>query len=197
MQVHAASSSLGTAGRLGFNRVQGVSRRAATQIASAPDQEASETGAERDDAQAAPAATKPAKTAGVLRLLDAGHFNAIAELRHRIKYAEQLSTQSQAAAADAAPQQVTDLANSINSQIDALVAPLNLSGDTQDAVTALRSDFNTALQTALHDHVSDGSVDASGLASALQTAFDEFVTQLQQVIWTALVPAPSSDLPGH
>jgi hypothetical protein len=134
-----------------------------------------------------------ADSRGVLRLLENGHFKGVAELRHLIKYADQIRAQRQSDAATAVPQQVSGLMDSVNQQVDALLAPLSLRPDAQQSISTLRSDFDQALQTAVSDHASNGQVDLDGLTAALQSAFDGFVAQLQQIVDPAPAPATTID----
>jgi PAS domain S-box-containing protein len=70
--------------------------------------------------------------AGVLRLLEAGHFKGVADVRLRINFFEELSARASAAAAPAVRTEAAGLIDTMNSRIGELVMVAGLTGINRD-----------------------------------------------------------------
>jgi hypothetical protein len=133
------------------------------------------------------------KARGVLRLLEAGHFKGVADVRLRINFFEQLSADAAARGASAARSLVSDLIETVNGQVNELIGPLADDTDEAVAIDDLRSDFESAVQTHVDDFVSGEGVNLDGLAEALQSSFNALVDTMRQTLITPVAPEASSE----
>jgi len=129
------------------------------------------------------------KAAGVLRLLEAGHFKGVADVRLRINFFEELSARASAAAAPAVRTDAAELIETMNTRINELVTPLATDEAAQAAVDELRGQFDAAVQTAAEQFASDEGVNKDSLVTAVQSAFDTFVQGLRDLLTPPPPPA--------
>ncbi|HUU85634.1 MAG TPA: hypothetical protein VM243_19215, partial [Phycisphaerae bacterium] len=61
------------------------------------------------------------KVPGVIRLLEAGHFKGVADVRLRINFFEQLSARAEAAAQPVVQDESRQLVETVNAQLDELL----------------------------------------------------------------------------
>ncbi len=191
------------------NRAQVQGRGPSSPVQNDPDSDSDvQTGT---SAASTAASSKSAdKGAAVLRLLEAGHFNGVAELRHRIKYIDQLGGNSNSGGStptEPTPQtpeqiatQVNDLNAQIGSQLDTLLGTLTLDEQTIASVNDARTQYSGAVQDALLQNVGSGTINLDGLHSGLQDAFSQFVNQLHDLLTPAnpdpnQVPDPNAPDP--
>jgi cell division septation protein DedD len=127
-----------------------------------------------------------AKTPGVLRLLDSGHFHGVAELRHRIRLFDQLSSTDQIPGQSTLPAQVSDLTTLINTQIDNLLGGLDLTAEQADSIASLRQGFASTVTQALAEQGT--SPDLTNLRSVLQGAFGSLLDQVRNTLATTTDP---------
>jgi hypothetical protein len=133
------------------------------------------------------------KAAGVLRLLEEGHFKGVADVRLRINFFEELTARAQA---DAAPQLeagAADLVAAVNAKVDELVGTLGVDAETQATIEGLAGDFNDAVEAAVTDSTADGSIDLAALAGALRSVFESLVTQMSELLSSAAQEASPED----
>ena len=162
---------------------------------------------DRADTQPSPAVPKSSGTApvdtqesgraaGVLRNLEAGHFKGVADVRLRINFFDELSARAAAAAQPVVKAQAGDLVSTVNGRVDELVAALAADERTEATINGLREQFDGAVQAAVGEFVSGGTVDRAGLAGALQTAFGALVDRLRETLTPEPPPAgPSPNNP--
>ena len=150
---------------------------------------------------AAPVNQEPAETAplddqnkakgkGVLRLLQAGHFKGVADVRLRINFFEQLSAQATADAASAVHTHAPDLVDAVNAQVNELIAPLTTDEESPQTVGALQDEFDAAVQGATDQFASDKGVNTEALSDAFQSAFGALVDGLRGLLSAPAEPSP-------
>ena len=127
---------------------------------------------------------------GVLRLLQAGHFKGVADVRLRINFFEQLSAQATADAASAVHTQAPDLIDAVNAQVNELIAPLTTDEESPQTVGALQDEFDAAVQGATGQFASDKGVNTEALADAFQSAFGALVDGLREFLSAPAEPSP-------
>ena len=125
------------------------------------------------------------KCAGVIRLLEEGHFKGVADVRLRINFYEELSARAAASGTQAAETGTADLIGDVSAKAQELIAGWGLDEESQAAANDLLAQFESAAQTVLSESTTNGVVDMTGLADALRTAFDSLSQQL-----AALAPPP-------
>jgi hypothetical protein len=136
------------------------------------------------------------KAAGVLRLLEAGHFKGVADVRLRINFFEELSARASAAAAPAVRGQAGDLIATMNARVDELIKPLATDEAAQATVDELRGQFGAAVQAASEQYASDAGVNGDSLIEAIQSAFDVLVHGLRGLL-TPPPPPGEADAPAE
>lgn len=122
-----------------------------------------------------------AKAHGVLRLLNEGHFQGVADVRLRINFFEQLSAQSQQTAITNLDEQSSTLIGSLSESFNDTVTPLLEDEETQATISGLLTDFESSLQNTLNE-ISISDLDSSALESSIQSSFDSFIEQLSSTL---------------
>lgn len=125
--------------------------------------------------------SEKARAHGVLRLLNEGHSQGVADVRLRINFFDQLSTQSEQAALTNLEEHSTTLIGSVNDSFIDTVAPLLEDEETQATFNGLLADFESSLQNTLNE-ISINDLDSSALESTIQSAFDSFIGQLSSTL---------------
>jgi hypothetical protein len=129
------------------------------------------------------------KVRGVIRLLEAGHFKGVADVRLRINFFEELSARAAAAAAPVVEEQSGALVETVRGAAVELIAGLELDEATGEVVNGLVSDFDGAVQAAVEEFNAAGALDTPGLTAAITSAFNTLVDALRGLL-TAPVPEP-------
>lgn len=142
------------------------------------------------DTQPTAAPAEKEEVPGVIRLLEAGHFKGVADVRLRINFFDQLSERAGARAATSAGEGFDSLVHDVNTKADELLGGLELDEETQAEVTALRDQLDADMQAAVKEATAEGKVDTSALSQALHSAFADFASGMQ-----ALFPPPAADEP--
>lgn len=127
---------------------------------------------------------------GVLRLLEEGHFKGVAELRHRIRFNDELAAKAEEETATVLSEGADDLIDSVTEGIKHLDSSLReldeaaatdgiaLEGADTVTVSSVLSDFEEAVALALNGDESDG-LELEAVAVDLQAAFDSLITSLE------------------
>jgi hypothetical protein len=131
---------------------------------------------------------------GVLRLLEAGHFRGVADIRLRINFFDELSANAMATAYEEVQEQAGGLLAAVNTELDQLLDALAVDEQTRATADALRGEFEAAVQGAIEQSTADGALDRNALADALRSAFDSLVDQIRQAL--SAPPAETEPLPG-
>lgn len=183
---------------IGINRISGIdqaSRRHADLIGASEKTKEVRTKIAQQPAtiDAAPSTTDTinqestsddAKASGVIRLLEAGHFSGVAEVRLRINFFEELSARSTEREAAEIADQSQELAASIGSEVDDFVSALAIDEKDRESLTALVDQFNTAVQSATSSSTTDGPLDANTITGELEAAFTTFVSRVRELFAT-------------
>lgn len=105
---------------------------------------------------------------GALRLLEEGHFKGVAELRHRIRFHEELQARADEEAAQALREGAEDLTSAVNEGYDAIVAALAPSEpvETPDLV---------------EDGLTKPFVEEAASTSDVQGVFDQFASEVDAI----------------
>ncbi len=134
------------------------------------------------------------KTPGVIRLLEAGHFRGVADVRLRINFFDQLAARAKAVAQPAVERESRQLVDTVTSKVDELIGQLAADVETQNALDGLVVEFDSAVQAATRatGFSPRGSTapDLETLEASLRTAFGELVDQMTQ-----LLAAPADESP--
>jgi hypothetical protein len=138
----------------------------------------------------APDADDGEKARGVLRLLEAGHFKGVADVRLRINFFDELSARATTAAQPVVSEQSGRLIETVNQELDQLLGSLGLDEEARELVDGLVGEFNAAVQAAVEEFTGAGAIDTAGLTDAIQSAFTTLVSQLGEQLTT---PVPETE----
>ncbi len=129
----------------------------------------------------------PAKTRGVIRLLEEGHFRGVADVRLRINFFEELSARAADRAAATIEGEAVALRNTLTSKIEELIAPLATDA-AQQQLDAAVAQFEQAVTAAAQPTTT--SLDPDALAAALRDSFDALVGSLRDALAAPVEEAP-------
>jgi hypothetical protein len=124
---------------------------------------------------------------GVLRLLEAGHFKGVADVRLRINFFEELSARAQAAAGPVVTEQSQTLLTTVQEKANELLAPFLTNEETRATVEGIFADFESALADATQNITAQGAISADSLSDSIQSAFDTLIQALANAL---RIPAP-------
>ena len=119
---------------------------------------------------------------GVLRLLEAGHFNGVADVRLRINFFDELSARSSEATKEAVGDQVTQLSETLAGTAQQLLEPFATDEESQAALTELLASFEAELQQAADDALAAENFDLSAFTATTQAAFESFIEQAASIL---------------
>lgn len=118
---------------------------------------------------------EPKKSAhGVLRLLEAGHFKGVADVRLRINFHDQLERQADLAAKDELQSRSRDLVDVVIDAVQDTLTPIN--GDD------LQLQFSDSINSAVSDVISSESLKLNSIDSAFTTAFEELTLSIGELL---------------
>ncbi len=131
-------------------------------------------------------ATDDEKVPGVIRLLEAGHFKGVTDVRLRINFFEELSARANGAAQATLPESSGQLAETVEVGVDELLESLAADESAREEVTALVAEFGEQLHAAVNGGETPAPIDRDALSEAVQGVFAELVEGLT----TLLGPPP-------
>ena len=129
---------------------------------------------------------------GVLRLLMAGHFKGVADVRLRINFHDQIAAAEAEAAKAATQEAVANLSGTVNAQLDELASSPELTPEQQSAVAQLQDAFNQAVGGASEAFVAAEGLEGGALTGGLQGAFDSLMASLEPLLVTAEPEPPAA-----
>jgi hypothetical protein len=119
-------------------------------------------------------------TKGVVRLLLAGHFKGVADVRLRINFYEELAAAQSQALQPVVLQSAVGVTDAVDAEIEALVSSGALTEEQIGAVGELQDEFHAAADALSEEFANSGDVEA--LKSGLQTAFDDLMAALRALL---------------
>lgn len=137
--------------------------------------------------------TEIPNTPGVVRLLEAGHFKGVADVRLRINFFDELSARSAERAAPVIQEHADKLIHTVTSQVDDLVGLFSLNEEDQAAVAELVAQFNAQVEDAVTSTSPDNG---ETLVARLGSAFDALASQLRELLTTTDEPGSGDATPG-
>ena len=129
---------------------------------------------------------EPKKSAhGVLRLLEAGHFKGVADVRLRINFQDQLERQADLAAKDELQSRSRDLVDVVIDAVQNTLTPVN--GDD------LQLQFSDSINSAVSDAISSESLNLNSIESAFTTAFEELTLSIGELLGSSEADVATSE----
>lgn len=119
---------------------------------------------------------------GVLRLLEAGHFRGVADVRLRTNFFDELSAREQERTGPVLREQSDRLSATVNGAVEELSFSLADSEESRGALEALVADFEQTVATATDSAIANTSVDARELEASLRSAFDALTEGIADVL---------------
>ncbi len=136
------------------------------------------------------------KVPGVIRLLEAGHFKGVADVRLRINFFDELSDRAGQDGAAVAQQEVANLAETVGAAVGELVGALPADEATEELVSELVGEFDAALLVAVEELPAGEGVDPDALAEAIQLAFGTLLERLTTLLAGESGESGESEPPG-
>ncbi len=118
------------------------------------------------------------KMKGVLRLLQAGHFHGVADVRLRINFHDEIAAMEHEQYAQTAQQGLTDLRDAIGSQVETVLENPDVEASTATGI----GDALAAFDSTLAQHATDGSGDATALTDQIRSDFENLVSSLKTAL---------------
>ena len=147
-----------------------------------------------------PTASEPAKVKGAVRLLQAGHFKGVADVRLRINFHEELSqlgSQNVKAEFESASE---DFLAGLDEGFSNLNEGTGATEDQLSSATELFDGFKSSIQDQANVFFKDSGTDFRALANSFQAGFEALVSELQTLLAAATAdssPADSTDEPSE
>jgi len=130
------------------------------------------------------AADDSQKVKGVIRNLQAGHFKGVADVRLRINFHDEIAAMEQAQRDSVTQAGVSEITNSVNSEIESLIQSGELDEQTAAAVAEIQAAFTSAATQAADDPIGQ-----------LKVGFDELISSLTAAV--APLPEPPAEEPAE
>lgn len=151
----------------------------------------------------APAAAAPGEaelehsesTRGVIRLLLAGHFKGVADVRLRINFFEELSGIQAGKLQEAAGEKVPGLMESIQETVESLLTSGELQDDQVELLKKSLEGFTQSVNQALEDFQNSPTPDQEGLISGLNAAFKELTSNIAGLFQAGAPEPPAAEEP--
>ena len=170
-----------------------------------PQLQADESAPKTPDAQITPVEqdehkgpNEPKKSAhGVLRLLEAGHFNGVADARLRIIFQDQLADEAELSAKEELRTRSRDLVDIVNDAAGNTLTTVKGDDLHEEPVEHLQLQFSESINSAVSDAISSESLDLDSIDSAFTAAFEELTLGLEELLGSSdeeVVPSENVNL---
>jgi hypothetical protein len=115
---------------------------------------------------------------GVVRLLQAGHFKGVSDVRLRINFFEDIKALENQQISEAAREGVSGLMESINTAVESFLQSEELDEQLPAVISEAADTLNTGVSTITEGFLNGDNLESSGLVSQLESTFDEFVSSV-------------------
>ena len=141
-----------------------------------------EVSPEADRAEATPSESiaDHEKVRGVIRLLEAGHFKGVADVRLRINSFDQLSERAAASTQPVLDERSAEVVEAVNVRVDELADTLAVDDETRRSIGELVEAFDAQVREAVD--AAAGTGDVNTLTDPIQSAFDLLVQQMTELL---------------
>lgn len=146
-----------------------------------------------DDDKSGP--VKADKVPGVIRLLEAGHFKGVADLRLRINFHDQLAERAADKTADTLRRGADELVKTTASKTDEVLTSFTTDEAAREAVQASLDGFSESVDTTVATASKADDLDLDAITSDLRAAFDDLVGGLGDLFGPTDVDSFSADAP--
>ena len=122
---------------------------------------------------------------GVIRLLEAGHFKGVADVRLRINFHDQLEQRAEDKAADTLRSGADELVKTTASKTDEVRTSFANDEASSQAVQASLGEFSESVDTTIATALKADDLDLDAIMSDLRAAFDNLVGGLRDLFGPA------------
>ncbi len=122
---------------------------------------------------------------GVIRLLEAGHFKGVADVRLRINFHDQLEQRAEDKAADTLRTRADELVKTTASKTDEVLTSFATDEASRKAVQASLDEFSESVDTTVATALKADDLDLDAITSDLRAAFDDLVGGLRDLFGPA------------
>ena len=144
-----------------------------------------------DDDQSA--SVKADNVPGVIRLLEAGHFKGVADVRLRINFHDQLAQRAADKAADTLRTGADELVKTTASETDEVLTSFATDEASREAVQASLGEFSESVDTTVATALKADDLDLDAIVSDLRAAFDDLVQGLRDLFGPTEVDTSGAD----
>jgi len=124
---------------------------------------------------------KADKVPGVIRLLEAGHFKGVADVRLRINFQDQLAERAADKAADTLRRGADELVKTTASKTDEVLTSFTTDEAAREGVQASLNEFSESVDTTVATASKANDLDLDAITSDLRAAFDDLVGGLRDL----------------
>jgi hypothetical protein len=188
---HNRATEIGPKARPPASRTDGKTRELEAPMATPPQDQVQPESIEGPDG---------GKVPGVIRLLEAGHFKGVADVRLRINFYDELTARAAGVARSTLDEKSGELVDAVKGGLNELVETLAADEETRQAVTDLMAQFEEAVGSAADGQSSTEGLDPETLAQTLSSFFDtltEGLTELLSAPLDGLETPPASEVPDE
>ncbi|MCH7792272.1 MAG: hypothetical protein IID31_08345, partial [Planctomycetes bacterium] len=118
---------------------------------------------------------------GVIRLLEAGHFKGVADVRLRINFHDQLEQRATDNATDTLRTDADELVKTTASKTDEVLTSFATDKASREAVQASLGEFSESVDATLATALKGDDLDLDAITSDLRAAFDDLVGGLRDL----------------
>ena len=136
---------------------------------------------------------KTDKVPGVIRLLEAGHFKGVADVRLRINFHDQLEQRAADKAADTLRTGADELVKTTASTTDEVLTSFATDEAAREAVQASLDEFSDSVDTTVATALKADDLDLDAIVSDLRAAFDDLVGDLRDLFGPAKADTSGAD----
>lgn len=136
-----------------------------------------------DDTAPAPGIDASAERAhGVIRKLQEGHFQGVADVRLRINFADEIQVLQSKAVSQAVEAVPESFLAGLTEAVEAFLSEAEIDPELADQINAAFQEFREAVEAAFDAAPDGGVVDTGGLVVSLESAFQEFLESLEALV---------------
>jgi hypothetical protein len=130
---------------------------------------------------------KSGRAHGVLRLLQEGHFNGVADVRLRINFFDELSAEANESARQTVGAEADKLADTVIASAEGLLGPLATDQESQAALSELIAAFDSNIRQSAADASEQTIFEAAALTESMSATFDSFLAQASSLLTPATI----------
>jgi hypothetical protein len=125
---------------------------------------------------------KVSSVPGVIRLLEAGHFKGVADVRLRLNFFDELAERAADTRRVVVEEQTEILTTGVAERIDELVDTVDIDDEARVSLQVLVDDFNASVATAVDEGHGRVSFDFDAVVDSIRLAFDTLSESIRLLV---------------